>query len=339
MRFPSIGYREGVKKFSLMGVFFILFSSQLWAQDPQVEQPSQDPPKSESEKTSEEKKEETLEEIFIRRNIQISEWFDGVAEGLDLFLVGEKVTNRPNESSLRLENSTTVREREGMNNSFGIGVNLRLPNVEDYWQLKFTNYDERRDRRETRREFLRQEQRPRSYGATVALFKKLGDIRTSFQPRVELEDPFRISHTLIFESIADLRTYQVNPKLEFFANPDQGVGAFVGLNLNFILSRVFTVTLVNEGEYGEKSHSFGVTNGISLGQEVQRRKSSLSYGLYTNSSNREVYHLESYTFAVTWNDLVYKKIFDYQVTPHLLFARIYDFKATPGLTLSMALNF
>lgn len=317
----------------------MLFSMQLVAQDPQVEPPPKEAEKGQSEPTEEQKKEESLEETFIRRNIQLSEWFDGVAESLDLFLIGEKVTNRPNESSITLENSTTMRARQGVNNSFGIGVNLKLPNVEDYWQLKFTSYDEKKDRRGNRREFLRQEEREKSYGATVGLFKKLGDVRTSFQPRVELQDPFRISHTLIFESAAEFKNYTVNPKIEFFANPSQGVGVFLVLNWNIILSNKYSINLVNEGVYKEKTHIFDVTNGISLGQEVKPERSSLSYGFYTNSNNRDNYHLESYTFAVTWSDLVYKKILAYQLTPHVLFPRIYNFRATPGVTLSFLLSF
>ena len=135
------------------------------------------------------------EKILIQGNINISEWFDSAAEGLDLFLVGKRVTKRKNESNLRVENTTTSSEGQAVVNSWGISVNPRLPNLEEYWHLKFATYDEREDQRNAKNSYLRQTPRQRNYGATVGLFKKLGSVRTAFQPRIELQDPLRISNS------------------------------------------------------------------------------------------------------------------------------------------------
>ena len=287
--------------------------------------------------TPSEDDEETLEEKFINGDILISEWFDGIADGIDLFLAGKRNTHRKNETNVRLTNSTYYTEASGLTNAPSLGVNLRLPNVEEYWNLKFTSYDETKDRGVQNNQ-LRKTAPEKNYGASVGLFKKLGDVRTSFQPRIELRDPLVIGHSLAFESLAEFKTYRVNPRLEFYANPDKGTGIFHGLNFNFRLTKIFSITLINEGEYQDKKHLYSVTNGVSLGQSITRR-SSLSYGFYIGSNNQPNYHLDSVTLAISWGHVLYKKILDYSVTPLLGFERDNNFTGVPGISLNISLNF
>ncbi len=280
----------------------------------------------------------TLEQKFIQKNIELSDWIDTMADGLDMFLVGRRLTNRRNESSVRFENLSVVKEREGYSNSTSTSVNLRLPNLEEYWQLKFTSYDERRERRRPQNEVLRQTTREQNYGATLGLFRKLGNIRTAFQPRIDLQDPLKISHSLTFESVADNEGVEINPKVEFFGTPDEGVGASPALNFRFKISDVFAIALINNSEYLERTHVFDVTDGISLEQSVNER-SALSYALYVNSNNQPSYHMESYSFSITLSQLIYKKILDYNVSPQLIFAKTTEFIATPAITFSLNLTF
>lgn len=280
----------------------------------------------------------TIETDLIQKNIEISNWFDGIAEGIDLFIVGKKLTTKRNETSVRLENTTFVKERESEKNETSMNIDLRLPNVEEYWQLKFTTYDETKEKRNAQKANLRQSPRERNYGATVGVFRKLGSVRTAFQPRLELQDPLKVSHSLTFESIADMKTYDVNPKLEFFANPNDGTGIFTALNFHIDLSKVYSLTFINDGEYKEKYHIFDVTHGVSLGQSVSL-KSSLSYNLFFDSNNRDNYHLESYAVSLGWNHLLYRKILSYQVSPYVEFAKSKSFAGVPGFNFVISLNF
>lgn len=282
---------------------------------------------------------DVLEVKLIESNIAISEWFNGVAQGIDLFLAGEKLTNRQNETSVELENSTTIRERSDIENTPSLNVNLRLPNVEEYWQLKFTTYDEQKEGRTIPRELRPRNQRDQNYGATLGLFRKLGNVRTAFEPRVELQDPLKVSHSLTFESIAELTdVYKVNPKLQFYANPNQGVGVFMALNFDLIFTPIYSLTVINQGDYEEKSHLFTVTNGLSLGQELTQT-SSLSYNIFSTSYNQSVYHLDGYTTSVAYSETLYKKIFYYSVSPHLDFNADRAFTGVPGITLTVRFIF
>ena len=202
---------------------------------------------------SEEKLNQTWEQKFIHSDIVVSNWFDGMAEGLDLFLVGRKVTDRNAESNVKVENSTYSSEGQSVSNVTSFSLSPRLPNLEKYWQLKFTSYDELQDSRSINNGFLRQTPRERNYGATVGLFQKLGNIRTAFQPRIELQDPLKVSHSLSFESVANYKNFQFNPKLEFFADATKGAGVYQAYNFNFSLTKIYSLTFINEGEYDERT--------------------------------------------------------------------------------------
>lgn len=277
------------------------------------------------------------EERFIHYNIKISEFIDGVAKKIDRYLVGDDVTKRENETSVRIENISNSTEGETVTNISNLNINLRLPNVEDYFQLKFTTYDPNEDRG-SRRKYVRPVGRPRNYGATVGLFRKLGDVRTAFQPRIELQDPLKVSHSLSFDTTAKMNTYEFNPKLEFFANPDKGTGIFVALNYAFFMNDVFTLNWINEGEYEEKRNQFSTNLGLSLVQEFNER-STFAYSLFFLSNNRPVYHLEAYSLSVTYSQLLYKRILDFQLIPHLDFSTQRNFKGAAGLTFVLNLNF
>lgn len=290
------------------------------------------------EKIVEAESDESLEKSFIDTNIAISRWFDRMAEGIDLFLAGKRLTAKKNDTSLKLENTTFSKEGENVTNTPNLNLNLRLPNTEEYWNLKFTSYDDSKEKRAADTGTLRRSPRERDYGASIGLFQKLGRVRTAFQPRVSFSRSLKISHSLSFESVADLKTYEFNPKLEFFGNADDGTGIFLAANVHQPINATYSLTYINDGEYVSRSHVFSASNGISLRQGLTR-KTAFSYGLMFDSNNQTNYHLESYSISVSWYHLIYKNILDYQIVPFLEFARAKNFRATPGIVLVVSLNF
>ncbi|RYZ87958.1 MAG: hypothetical protein EOP04_10435 [Proteobacteria bacterium] len=217
-------------------------------------------------------------------------------------------------------------------------INPRLPNLEEYWHLKFTTYDEQQEGRNAKNDYLRQTERTRNYGASIGLFKKLGSIRTAFQPREELADPLRVSHSLTFESVAESKTYYINPKLEFYAGADKGTGIFQALNFNFYLSKIYTLTLINQGDYQDFLHLYTVTNGISVGQSLDER-TAIAYNLFFVTMNKPSYILENYNFSIACSQLVYKRILDFAIIPNVDFSLGNNFKPRAGLTVAFNLNF
>lgn len=282
--------------------------------------------------------EETLEQQFIKTDIFIAQWLGSTAEGIDLFLAGKQISTKKNNSHVVVENSSFSTSGENFKNTTSLSVNLRLPNLEEYWQLKFSTYDEFEEKRGVQNGYLRSTPREKNYGASLGLFRNLGHVKTAFQPRVELSDPLKVSHSLSFESIADFKTYVVNPKLEFFATPDKGTGIYLAANVSMGLTKVLGLTFLNYSEYEDKKHTFTAGNGFSFGHYVSN-KTSFSYSWLFFSNNRDNYHLEGYSLSVAWNQVVYKKILETQLIPHWDFNRTNSFIGTPGIILNLLLNF
>ncbi|WP_413557393.1 hypothetical protein [Bdellovibrio sp. HCB209] len=280
----------------------------------------------------------TFEEDLIEGNKNISRFFDSFAGGLDLFLAGQQYTDKANTTTAVFETSAYYNSKEGLQNDISFDFNLRLPNVEEYWQVTFTSYDETAERGVSQ-EYLRSTPRTRNPGATFGFMKQLGNVRTSFQPRLSFAGSFKISHTLTFESIAEQsKTYRINPKLQFYADADKGTGMFQGLNFNFSLSRYYSLTFVNEGDYVDREHTYTVTNGVALGQWFSRT-ANLSYNVFFTSTNRPNYQLYSYNLSVAFSQILYKNILDYQIQPLLDFSQKYDFAVNPGANFHLYIRF
>lgn len=280
----------------------------------------------------------TTEQELIQTNIDISNWFDSVTEGVDLFFVGKKITKEKNKSSFKIENTSSSAEGENFSNVTSLSIRPRFQNLEEYFQLKFTTYDEADEKRKTERGYLRRKTREQNYGATLGFFRKLGRVKTTFQPRIELQDPLKVSHSLAFESVADYKYLAFNPKLELFANATKGVGVFQAYNFYVPINKTFSITFINDGEYLEKLHSFSVTNGVALGQNLNDT-TGLTYSLLFDSENRPVYYMTDYTALITWHQVLYKNILDYQITPNINFDKTRSFKGRTGISLNIGINF
>lgn len=290
------------------------------------------------EPQTDESKSKAFERLFIDSNVVISNWFDSVAEGIDLFFVNKKITDEPSKINARLINSSYLVEGQGFNNTTALSVSPRFHNLEKYWNLKFTTYDDLEDGRGVRRGYLRQTPREQNYGATVGLFRRLGAIRVAFQPRIELQDPLQVSHSLGFESVWDFQKFKVNPKLEFYASASKGPGTFHSLNFNFFLTDVYSLTWINEGDYESNLHKYSVTTGFTLGQ-LLNETTSMGYSFLTYADNRENYHMNGYNISVSWYQLIYNKILDYQIIPNLNFTEEDEFRGRAGLTFQFTVYF
>jgi hypothetical protein len=286
------------------------------------------------------KKEQDWEASLIDDNRAISEWFDGMAEGLDLFLTGKKYTKRKNETRVIVETGLFASEKEPFSDASSFNLNLRLPNFEEYWNLTFSSYDETREHSVTQTN-LRQSAREKDYGARLGFFKKLGNVRAAFQPRVSFAGRFKISHSMTFESVAESRTgFRLNPKMQFYADADQGVGIFGAFNFNFPLNRNRRVgiTFINEGDYKDRMHLFSVTNGLVIAQKVSSTK-LMQYGVYFNSVNEPNYQLAEYILQLNWSHMLYKNMLGYELVPYLNFNRTYSFAGYYGGSVYLRLYF
>lgn len=281
---------------------------------------------------------EELERQMLDTNVAVSEWLNGIAQDIDLFLAGKKITNKKNETNFRIEYTTFSSEGKGLNNAVGFNMDVRLPNVEEYWNLKFNTYDEQEARRGAQNARFAETKKETNYGATVGLFRRLGRVKTAFQPRVEVKDPLKISHSLSFETTYNFAIIQFTPKVEFYAQADRGTGIYVALPLNRELGKKHALSFVNNERYEDKLKLFTSENGVVIGRALSE-SAGISYLWLFNSRSQPTYYLDSYTVAVSYSQSIYKNVFDVNFTPHLDFAKARDFTGLAGANFNMNWKF
>lgn len=290
----------------------------------------EEPPKEEEQKT--------LAEKAIHTGNVIEKGVDKAAEKIDIALAGKKYTKKRNESRVNITELVTWREGGHVKNSADFGINLRLPNLEKKWQVRFTSYDEREESRNLQQRRLRTQPRRRDYGAALLFFKRLGKVRTSFQPRLALKDPLEMSYVLRFESEAENKSTRLAPRFELFADPEKGTGEFLSLEFNHDLGKKWGLSLQAEEEYRERGNYFVSNNGITFEYQLTDNK-GLGFSYLTGSNNKSRFHLESYSFSTAFVHEVVHERLKYFVTPFLAFTKPEHFKGDAGISLNTELSF
>lgn len=287
---------------------------------------------------AEEIQDSSWREQFLSSNKAIADWFNGFTEGVDFFLTNQQLTHREDPSQIRIQNSSESKENKNFVNSTQFSLRPRLPRLEQSLSLTFTNYDEIRESHTAGQKIVPQSEPQKNFGATLGVFRKLDFIRVSFQPRLEFENQFQISHSLGFQTLLDFKNFKLHPKLDLFANAQLGTGVYQAFYFAKDLSDFLLLTMINEFEYEDKLHKLSVTHGFVLGQKIND-KSSLSYSLISYTNNRPRYHLENYIAAVSWAHLIYDKVLDYEFITYLDFQKTMQFKGEAGLRLNLNLTF
>ncbi len=279
----------------------------------------------------------TIEERSISISKAITNSIDSTAETIDITLAGKKYTKKANESSLTLNQYVTWMEGGKVKMSTDFGLNLRMPNLERRWQLRFTSFDEEEENRDVSQQRVRTRPRVVDYGASLLFFEKLGKIKTTFQPRLQLKNPLDMRYVLRFESSAESKGMRLLPRFDFFADPRKGTGEYFGVDLLIELNKHSDLTLQNTEEYQDKANLFTTQHGLSYDHSLTDRKAvGWSYSVVATNHN---YHMSSETAALIYTEQIIKSTLKYTLTPFLTFGKSEHFKGKAGITLNIELVF
>lgn len=311
----------------------VLFHAPIYAQTPQAKAKKKKPP---AEKPS--FAEKTLEGANKAAD-QIAETIDQTAENIDVRLAGKKYTKKKNASSVSVKQLTVWREGGDLNNSTSFGINIRLPNLERRWQVRFSSYDEEEEQRDQQAKRFRTRPRENNPGAALLFFKRLGKIKTVFQPRLEIKDPLAMSYILRFESDAGTERFRINPRADFFAHPEYGTGQYFRLNFSFNLAERWELTLINDEEYRERTNFLNVNHGVSLDHALSDDK-GVAFSVIANSVNLGGgYHLNQYTFSPAYAQELAEDRLRFVLATFLAFGKGEAFKGDAGCSLQVEVIF
>ncbi len=280
----------------------------------------------------------TLESSMLKASDALSKTVGKTAENIDLVLAGKKYTKKKNKSSVTYRQFATYADGRGLKTPGDFGINLKLPNVEKRWQLRFTSYNEDEERRDLVQQRVRTDARPKDYGAGLLFFEKLGNIRTSFQPRLLLKDPIEVSYVLRFENETDVKPVRLNSRMELFADPHKGTGEFGSLEFRVNLTPRLDLGFQNTEEYREKDNYFSTQHGVSLDYSLTPTR-AIGTSFNISNNNKAQYHLESYVYSWVIAQQVYPDRLTLSLTPFLSFAKNVGFQGKTGITLLAYVTF
>lgn len=269
---------------------------------------------------------------FVSRNLKWS------ANKIDLFLAGKKYTAKPNPTSANLSQYVTYLEGGHVKTSTDFGLNMRLPNVEKRWQLRFSSYDEDKENRDLSQRRVRTQARPTDYGAAFQFFEKLGNIKTTFQPRVVLKNPVGINYILRFETVGEIKRFRVVPRVDFFADAGKGTGVYSSLEFQWEISRDSDLTWNNSQEYRDQENYYLVQHGFSYDHSVGYNK-AIGGSVTTSYNNRQTYHLHSLDFSIDVTQTFYDQLVSASLSPFIGFGKGDHFKGKTGITFAMKVAF
>ncbi len=285
---------------------------------------------------------------FTERTIEsANEAADGVAKKIDetantidvTLAGGKEVTKEKNKSNITIKQLTIASEGGVFRNSTSFGINIRLPNLEKRWQVRFSSYDEEEEARDQQERRFRTRPRESKPGAAVSFFRKLGKVRTTFQPRLELKDPLSMSYILRLDSDATLKPFHITPRLELYADPVKGTGQYFRLNFGVNLAPQWELTFINDEEYRERTNDLSVTHGVAVDHSLADDK-GLALSFITNSNNRAGgYHLNQYTISPTFAHELAENRLRYVAATFLTFTKAEGFKGDVGCSFQVELIF
>jgi hypothetical protein len=272
-----------------------------------------------------------------RSSDRIEQFVDDVSEKLDVTLAGRKYKSvKKNTTSAKISQSLIYREGGNLDPTTRFTVNLRLPNLERRWQLRFTSYDEEEQsrRRVAPHEALQPE---REFGAGLGIFRELGKVKISFMPKLVLRDPLEMNYVLRFEKNDELSFVRILHRADLFANAAKGTGQFYEITLLKEFDR-WSISTKHQEEYRERDHLFTVGHGLTFGYSLTDNMGV--YQAYSvHSSNIPSYHLDIYSVSCGVGYEIRPQRFKVGLGPVLDFPKSRSFKGTSSLALTGELIF
>ncbi|MBX3022918.1 MAG: hypothetical protein KF799_14685 [Bdellovibrionales bacterium] len=278
----------------------------------------------------------TIEERVLRAGDYLEKKIDKAAEKIDITLAGKKYTKKTNPSSVDVRQSFSWQENGRYTSQPDFSINLRLPNVEKRWQLRFSTYDEESESRDRQQRRVRTRPRQRDYGAGLLFLERLGSVKAAFIPRVQLKDPLQVNYVLRFESSAEWKPVRFIPRIDLFADPLKGTGEFVSFEVRIELNERTELGLVNTEEYMAKDNYFTTQHEISIDHQLNDYQAIGSAAGWL-SHNKPVMHADTFTYSWSFAQVIYRNRLSASVSPFLQFPKSLHFKGVSGISFGLHL--
>lgn len=281
---------------------------------------------------------DTIENKARRVSEKVQDKVQDLAEKIDLLLAGKKYSSEANDTRVNLSQLVSYSEGGQVVKSTDLGVNLRLPNTEKRWQARFSTYDEEAEERDMQQRRVRTTPRPRDAGASLFFLRKLGDIRTTFQPKLQLKNPLEMSYVFKMQSETRYKPVRIAPELQLFADAVNGTGEYFSTSFSAKVFERTELTFDNEEEYHERDHNFSTRHGLSLDHALNDVQ-AVGCALIATSLNHPHFHLDGLNFSTSFAHEFYRDLLKYSLSPFIGFAKQDRFKGKVGASFTLMFIF
>ena len=274
----------------------------------------------------------------IEINKSISKKIDAAADAIDKSISNKNYTQKENPTSATLTQTVVWQENGRWTPTTRLGINLRLPNLEKRWQVRFSSYDQDKENRDLTQNKVNTRETKEEYSAGVAFLQELGALKFMFQPQLQLSDPLELKYLVRIKSEGQFFWFKMTPQLELYTDPNKGAGEFFKLNFGADLSKRWDMLIENAEEYSDRDNLFTTQHGLSFQYGINR-KSSVALSGITRSSSRPKFHLDEITAAIPYSRQLLKKILKFSTSPFLSFNKSQSFGGRPGISFSLSMTF
>ncbi len=295
-------------------------------------------------------KETSIEKSLIETNKQLSKHIDDLAIQIDSLLSSRRQT-LTNQSRVSLVGFTESFEGQGVRQDGHINIDLRFPNLEEKWKLQFSSYDTEDEFEGLGRNRTDGRPQEQKYGTSVAVVKQISNVNVTFRPRIELKDPLVSSFLLRFDHNLKLKPLAIHSTVKLFAHSIDGTGTALAFDFDRMLTKTLLFRWFNEMQYLDRDNIFFASQGPMVLKKISSSMAA-SQTLSLNSQSRTLnglqpalayrtdsYHLSGYRFIFTFSHVLYRNIFQYQISPSLNFNKVRNFKGEAGVLLRTELIF
>lgn len=277
----------------------------------------------------------SLEEIHTALSTDIVD----ISEALDTFIINERVIDGRNTTNVRILGSVATTEREGFSGNAAFRVRLRLPRLENMFQLEIDNLNNNLnlDSDTATNQTLQNTTFSQNASAGLSFFKDILGIQSKLSFRFIFKDavPFanwRLSRRFVVNSKQNLNLIS-----DVFGDTKNRTGQRTTVYYDISLDKKNLLRFFNEGTYRHEDHTYNTLNGVGLFHTVNDR-TLLSYNASVSGLNPQGeshFYANTYDLSTTYRYRVYSQFVYVDLTPKVSFPKKYEFRSNWSLTFHL----
>lgn len=285
-----------------------------------------------------------LSENYIDINTKISESIVEYADQLDTAVTPHLLQNKfitVNRSKVFVKLGSDITALDSTRSFYDFGLQLHLPKLENYWKVKFTNSDDKKDRGYSSIKRLGSKATPESQQKLflgLLFLKNWSSVDVQYEPRISTVESLGIDHSFEFRTKFTAGVVNIKPAFEVFSDHNEGGGYSAYLNNEYEVSKTFKISQLNDGRYVSLSRALRVNHSVVFSAMFEDDWSA-SLSLHQAYDNFQSYGLESRGQSLTLRNKVLKEKLIVEFTPYLSYSRSLDFQQIAGLVLAVQFTF